>query len=128
MPKRPLKISFRIPPYPSGRKLKWRHAIYAAADEARKQAGVKYTQRDRLEVHVRLYMDASLLASHDVDNRAKDVLDALQGRAGGSKRVRQLSAIIPNNNQVFKLVVEKALPSKQSLFLGHVEVRRLGAS
>jgi len=123
MPKRPLKISFRIPPYPTGHKHKWRPAIYAAAVEACKRAGVTYTKHDRLEVHVRLYMDADLLASHDVDNRAKDVLDALQGRARGP----QLSAIIPNDNQVFKLVIEKALPPKQSRFLGHVEVRRLKA-
>ena len=128
MHKRPLTISFRIPPYPSGRKLKWRHAIHAAALEACTRAGVTYAEDDRLEVHVRLYMDASLLASHDVDNRAKDVLDALQGRAGGSKRVRRLSAIIPNDNQVFKLVIAKALPPKQSRFLGHVEVRRLKAT
>ena len=124
MPKRPLKISFRIPPYPSARRHEWRHAIHAAADEACARAGVTYTQRDCLEVHVRLYMTASLLAFNDVDNRAKDVLDALQGRARGP----QLSAIIPNDNQVFKLVIEKALPPKQSRFLGHVEVRRLGAS
>jgi Holliday junction resolvase RusA-like endonuclease len=124
MPKRPLKISFRIPPYPSGRKLKWRRVIRTAAVEARKEAEVRYTKDDRLEVHVRLYMDANLLASHDVDNRAKDVLDALQGCVGRS----QLTAIIPNDNQVFKLVIEKALPPKQSRFLGHVEVRRLGAS
>jgi len=127
MPKRPLKISFRIPPYPSGRRLKWRHAIHAAADKARERAHVTYTEHDRLEVRVRLYMDANLLASHDVDNRAKDVLDALQGRAGGSKRARQLSAIIPNDNQVFKLVIEKALPPKQSRCLGHVQVQRLKA-
>ena len=68
-------------------------------------------------------MSANLLDSHDIDNRAKDVLDALQGCVGRS----QLTAIIPNDNQVFKLVIEKALPPKQSRCLGHVEVRRLGA-
>jgi hypothetical protein len=36
------------------------------------------------------------LEIHDVDNRLNDVLDALQGRMGGSKAVRKFEPIILN--------------------------------
>jgi hypothetical protein len=88
-------------------------------------AGVTYQPSDRLEVRVLLYIGDPLLALTDVDNRAKDVLDALQGRAGGSKRGSALSAVIPNDSQVHRLVIEKARPPKQSLGLGHVLIGRL---
>jgi len=125
MAKRALRIAFRIPPYASGRRLQWRRDIHAAAVHACRRAGVSYEAADRLEVRVRLYMDADLLSIHDVDNRAKDVLDALQGRAGGSKRLRALSAVIPNDSQVHRLVIEKTPPPKQARGLGHVLVRRV---
>lgn len=125
MPKRPVKIHFRIPPYPSGRRLHWRQAIHSAATAACERARVVYAVDDRLEVVIRVYLGAGLLARSDVDNLAKDVLDALQGRAGGPKRIRRLKEIIPNDNQVFRLVIEKAAPPKQARGLGHVRVRRL---
>src|SRR3990172_13216104 len=102
MPKRPLKLHFRIPPYeaPSN---EWRKRIHLAACE--KVEDVQYQPNDRLEVEVRLYFLAGALRWHDVDNRLKDVLDALQGRAGGSKAVHTLQAIIPNDRQIYRVVV-----------------------
>jgi hypothetical protein len=53
-------------------------------------------------------------------------MDALQGRAGGSKKVRTLSAIIPNDRQVFRIIIEKSLPPKQSKGFGHLIVTKYG--
>jgi len=48
----------------------------------------------------------------------------LQGRAGGSKKIRTLSAIIPNDKQIYRVVIEKALPPKQSKGFGHLIVTK----
>ena len=78
-----------------------------------------------MEVHVRLYLEHEAMLIHDVDNRLKDILDALQGRAGGSKKKHILQAIIPNDKQVYRVTIEKAEPPKQSKGLGHLAIRKL---
>ena len=40
---------------------------------------------DKLELIVILYMNQDPLRWQDVDNRLKDIMDALQGRAGGRR-------------------------------------------
>ena len=120
--KRPLKLRFRIPPYEPTRN-DWRLAIHRAATEA--LGPVVYESTDRLEVTVGLYFEQGAITFHDVDNRLKDVLDALQGRAGGPKSEHRLKAIIPNDCQVYRVIVEKREPPKQSRGHGHVTVRRL---
>ena len=115
-------LKFRIPPYSPPRNA-WRHQIHAVARAAERSAGIRYSASDRLEVQIQLYLGRTALAIHDVDNRTKDILDALQGRAGGSKRVRTLKPIIPNDNQVYRLVIEKSLPPRQSKGFGHVEIK-----
>ncbi len=71
-------------------------------------------------------LDAEL-AVNDVDNRMKDVFDALQGRAGGPKAKLTLAPIIPNDKQIFRVEMEKSYPPKQSLGLGHVVIWKLAA-
>lgn len=124
MPKRPLKLHIRIPPY-RGPRSAWRRLIHAAVLDAQQRSAAQYNETDRLEISVRLYMPSSVLTSNDVDNRLKDVLDAVQGRAGGTKRVRTLRAIVPNDRQIFRVIIEKVLPPKQSRGLGHLTIRRL---
>ena len=85
-----------------------------------KKQGVSYPEDAKLSVEVRLYLHGRALEIHDVDNRLKDILDALQGRMGGSKAVRKLVPIIHNDRQVYRVVITKSLPPKQSLGLGHV--------
>jgi uncharacterized protein YfaA (DUF2138 family) len=70
-------------------------------------------------------MRANDLKWHDVDNRLKDVMDALQGRAGGSKVRRRLMAVIPNDVQIYRVVIAKSLSPAQSRGFGHLTVRRL---
>jgi len=60
----------------------------------------------------------------DADNRLKDIMDALQCRAGGSKKRRILSPIIPNDKQIYRVTVEKALLPKQSKGMGHLVITK----
>ncbi len=124
MPKEAKKLKFRLPCYKSPRN-DWRREINAAALSAQAEARVRYNTSDHLAVKVRLYMPNAELAANDIDNRLKDVFDALQGRAGGPKAKRTLPAIIPNDNQIFRVEMEKAKPPKQSGGLGHVSIGRL---
>ena len=122
MPKRPLKLLARIPPYRHPRNV-WRKDIHEAV--GKRLGEVRYLKSDKLEVEILIYMTEREMAAHDVDNLAKDVLDTLQGRAGGPKKVRRLEQIIPNDNQIYRLVVEKRTPPPQSHRRGHVKIRRL---
>ena len=69
-------------------------------------------------------MEGMALSSHDLDNRLKDIMDALQGRAGGSKKTRRWLPIIRNDKQIYQVTIEKALPPKQSKGLGHLVITR----
>lgn len=61
---------------------------------------------------------------HDVDNRLKDIMDALQGKAGGPKEKRTLKPIVPNDSQVYKVTIEKRTPPPQSLGFGHLIIKK----
>lgn len=93
------KLKFRLPEYVSPRNA-WRKKIHTAALKAAKKQGVEYGPEVKLAVEVKLYLRGRALEIHDVDNRLKDILDALQGRMGGSKAVRRLRPIILNDRQV----------------------------
>ena len=124
MPKPRKKLHVRIPPYRSPRNA-WRHDLHAAITAAQRHGRVVYASKDHLEVRVQLYLDGRASEVHDVDNRLKDVMDALQGRAGGSKAVRSLAAVVPNDRQIYRVIIEKSVPPWQSGGLGHLWVRKL---
>ena len=123
MAKRPLKLNIRIPPYENPRNA-WRKKLHEIVLERQRKSPVRYSDTDHLEVAVRLYIAGSALGIHDVDNRLKDILDALQGRAGGSKAKRTLLPIIPNDRQVYRVIIEKADPPHQSKGFGHLTIRK----
>lgn len=123
MAKRPLKLTLRIPPYKRPRNA-WRETLHKAVLDVQRKSPVAYSENDKLEVEVRLYMNDLALRFHDIDNRLKDILDALQGRAGGSKKVRRLLPIIPNDNQIYRVVIEKCRPPWQSKGFGHLTIRK----
>jgi len=77
-----------------------------------------------LAVSVVLYFDDKAIGFHDVDNRLKDVLDALQARMGGPKAVRMYQPLILNDSQIFRVVVTKMLPPPQSKGDGHVTITK----
>jgi len=122
MAKRRLKLKVRIPPYSSPRN-KWRHQIHRAVLEAAQKKDIQYQEGDQLELKLVLYLPEMGLRFHDVDNRLKDVMDALQGLTGGPKGKSKLTAIVPNDHQVFKVTVEKRLPPPQSHGAGHLVIR-----
>jgi len=73
---------------------------------------------DKLEVSLRLYFSGDRSTEiHDVDNRLKDCLDALQGRVGGTKTKagRTLKPIVPNDRQIWRVVVQKTLGGRTPL-------------
>jgi hypothetical protein len=85
---------------------------------------VKYHHTDRLELIVTLYIRTDKIGWHDVDNRLKDIMDALQGRAGGPKAERALRPIIPNDSQIYIVKIEKRTPPPQSRGFGHLIIKR----
>jgi hypothetical protein len=123
MAKRKLTLKVRIPPYRHPRN-DWRRDIYKELAAAVKAGGIVYNSEDKLELVATLYLDQNALKFHDVDNRLKDIMDALQGRAGGPKSKRPLKPIIPNDHQVFKVTIEKKIPPKQSRDMGHLIVKK----
>ena len=78
MGRKRLFVHFRLPPYATPRSA-WRRLIHAAAEVAFAKAGVTIKRSDDLAIAVRLYLSPGALRFHDVDNRLKDILDALQG-------------------------------------------------
>ena len=123
MAKRRYALKVRIPPYQRPRNT-WRQAVHAEVLTAARSRGVAYKPEDRLELLITLYLDEAGLGFHDVDNRLKDIMDSLQGRAGGPKSKHQLRPIIPNDHQVFRVTIEKMLPPNQSRSMGHLTIRK----
>ena len=124
MPKRALRLRFALPRYKYPRNA-WRRAIHATARRQLGATPVDYLSSDRLDIEVMLHLDDSHLEIMDLDNRLKDVLDALQGRAGGPKSIHTLKAFVPNDNQIFRASVEKRRPPKQNRSRGGwVTIRR----
>jgi Holliday junction resolvase RusA-like endonuclease len=86
---------------------------------------VIFRDTDRLEIVVRLHLSEAALRFHDIDNRLKDIFDALQGRAGGSKSIRTLAAIIPNDKQIFRALIEKFAVSTGDLSGGDLTIKSI---
>lgn len=122
MAKPKLRVAFHIPPYCSPRSA-WRQQIHEAAAKAIRHADIDYGPQDLLELDVHIYLKGRALKIHDVDNRLKDVMDALQGHvAGTTTKRRGLPPLIPNDRQIFRVVVEKGSPPPQSHGFGHVTI------
>jgi hypothetical protein len=86
---------------------------------------VHYTAEDHLEIWITLYFNESKIRFVDIDNRTKHILDALQGLMKGyGKKKRILKPIIPNDSQVYRIIVEKNIAPQQSHGLGHLIIRK----
>src|SRR5882724_6627786 len=100
-------LTFELPAHQTPRQ-KWRRAIRRYAERARRRAHLRYTESDKVQLQVRIYLTHGVAAIHDVDNRLKDIMDALQGRISGPKRRPPRSPIIiANDNQIWRVLVEK---------------------
>ena len=123
MGKRRQTLRVRIPPYRHPRN-EWRRAIHAELIKSAAARHIKYTATDRLELIITLYLSDDRIGWHDVDNRLKDIMDALQGRAGGPKTEHRLQVLVPNDHQIHKVMIEKQVAPPQSLGIGHLIIRR----
>ena len=124
MPKRRLTLSVSLPSYRHPRN-EWRRLIHQAAQDAQAARNVHYLASDKLEVHVTLNLSPSAALHHDVDNRLKDILDALQGRAGGSKALHTLEPIVPNDSQIYRVSIEKSPRADRKRPRGQITLRKL---
>lgn len=98
-------IRTKLPTYRKDRQ-EWRREILDNVRHAAEVRGVEYDSNQLLEVEVVLYLTRGKRHDiHDVDNRLKDILDALQGRFRGANREEQ--RLIDNDNKVCRAVVEK---------------------
>jgi Holliday junction resolvase RusA-like endonuclease len=111
MRKQPQKLTVRIPNFMKD-SIAWRRAIHAAVVQAQDQTKVRYASDAKFDVEVRFHLQGRKLTILDIDNRLKDVLDALQGFIGEKGKSRALRPIIPNDNQIYRLLAEKRMPPK----------------
>jgi len=125
MPKPRRTLNIRIPAYAAPR-TQWRKKIHAELTARAEERGVAYQPGDELELHMVLHLGPRQISFHDVDNRLRDIMDALQGRAGGPKAKRTLRPIVPNDRQIYKVTIEKKLRGR-GLGLGHLTVRKYRA-
>ena len=73
-----MKLNVRIPNFQTESKA-WRNAIHAAVAKAHADQKFRYSEDEKLEVEICFYLKNPKLTILDLDNRVKDVFDALQG-------------------------------------------------
>ena len=103
MAKRRFTISATLPAYAPPRN-EWRRKVHAAVLEAQTFRGVGYRENDQLELRVSLFGTREL-DIHEVDERVKDIVDALEGRIAGRRSRRRIAPIV-SSGQVRRLVLE----------------------
>ena len=126
MAKRRFSISVALPAYARPRN-EWRRRVHAAVLDAQTRRGVGYRDADRLELRITLFLRDRPLDLHDVDERVKDVVDALEGRIAGQRSRRRIAPIIPAQEQVQRIVLEKAATRGRRGALGEFAISRFRA-
>ena len=86
MAKRGLKLSVPIPNFMSDGPA-WRRALHAAIVKVQDRGNVQYSDSDKLEVEICFHLKNPKLTVLDLDNRLKDVFDALQGFVGEKGKI-----------------------------------------
>jgi Holliday junction resolvase RusA-like endonuclease len=124
MAKRGLKLTAPLPNFMKDAEA-WRRAIHAAVVRVQDQGKVRYSATDKLQVDIRFHLQNPKLTILDLDNRLKDVFDALQGFIGEKGKSGALRPIIPDDNQIYRLIAEKRLaPKANRSALGTITIRR----
>jgi len=85
----------------------WRHDVYTAIMKAASEQGIERYKGVDLECEVIIYLSHTKMHFHDVDNMQKHIFDALQGRLGGPRAGKRRPALLPNDYQIRRVVVEK---------------------
>jgi len=123
MAKRRFTISAVLPAYTSPRN-EWRRRVHAAVLEAQTSRGVGYHESDRLELRVVLFLASRALDIHEIDERIKDIVDALGGRIAGPRSQRRIAPIVPLPDQIRQIILEKDTRSVRGRPLGQLTIAR----
>ena len=122
MAKRRFSITLQLPAYARPRN-EWRRRVHAAALEALARRGVGYHDADRLELRLSLALDERPLAVDAIDDRVKDVIDALGGRIAGPRSRRRIAPIVADD-QIARIVLEKTARRGRGRALGELAISR----
>src|SRR5437899_6882931 len=99
MAKRRFTFSSLLPPYAPPRN-EWRRRVHAAVLESQASRGVGYSENDRLEVRLELFLGARPLAMLGIEERVDDILDGLGGYIAGPRSVRRFASIVLIADQI----------------------------
>jgi hypothetical protein len=121
--KRRFTFSTTLPPYAPPRN-EWRRRVHAAVLEAQAIRGVGYSETDRLEVRIELFLGSRPLAMLDIEERVNDVIDALGGYIAGPRSDRRIAPIVPNPDQIRRIVLEKSARIPRGRPLGQITLAR----
>jgi len=120
--KRRFSITLQLPAYARPRN-EWRRRVHAAALEALARRGVGYHDADRLELRLSMALDERPLAVDAIDDRVKDVIDALGGRIAGPRSRRRIAPIVADD-QIARIVLEKTARRGRGRALGELAISR----
>jgi hypothetical protein len=122
MAKRRFSIVVQLPAYARPRN-EWRRRVHAVVLEALTRRGVGYREADRLELRLALALEGRPLDLHAIDERVKDVVDALGGRIAGPRSQRRIAPIV-EDDQIARIVLEKAARRTRARALGELAIAR----
>ena len=122
MAKRRFTITATLPAYAPPRN-EWRRRVHAAVLEAQTFRGVGYRESDRLEMRVTLHLGQRTLDVHEIDERVKDIVDALGGRIAGPRSRRRIAPIV-SDDQIRRIVLERAGRRGRGRTLGELAISR----
>ena len=127
MAKRRFSISVPLPAYARPRN-EWRRRVHGAVLDVQTRRGVGYRESDQLEVRISLPLGDRALDIHEIDERVKDVIDALEGRIAGPRSRRRIAPIVPSSDQIRRIVLEKEPRRARRRALGELAISRFHAS
>ena len=122
MAKRRFTITATLPAYAPPRN-EWRRRVHAAVLEAQTFRGVGYRESDRLEMRVTLHLGQRTLDVHEIDERVKDIVDALEGRIAGRRSRRHIAPIV-SSGQIQRIILEKDTRIPRGRPLGLLSIAR----
>jgi hypothetical protein len=101
--------------------------VHGAVLDVQTRRGVGYRESDQLEVRISLPLGDRPLDMHEIDERVKDVIDALEGRIAGPRSRRRIAPIVPSADQIRRIVLEKEPRRTRRRALGELSISRFHA-